>query len=222
MSRRLSRWFWGYGLLAWLTCACGQCGADSSIPPEGLVDARPRSARVLWTADPSQWSSQVPAGSRLRVYQVELTNGQIERRVLFQASRQPAQYLGALTHQLGQAPVETMLIEIGADRFIVGRVDETISGQLAFVDMERVEPHRPDWMKATKSSTVKSRVFILPIFADQTEQWNQLARVAIKTRESLAQGVKNPALGGSAWEVVFEPPLDISTFWVSASLNVNP
>ncbi|MBI4630625.1 MAG: hypothetical protein HY740_02710 [Chloroflexi bacterium] len=195
--------------------------SSAIIPPEGLVGADAKSARMVTTRALSQWAN-VDDGTLLRIFEVKLPDGRLERRAFIQTTDVPSSpdvYLGPLTHQLGDTPAQTILFEVGGSRFIFGCVDDTVRGTLAFFNAQRVEPNKAKWMRATKIGEIEeARCFIFPIFASEIKEWTAVSEVRITTRESLSTEAASLTLTGSQWEKTFDPPIDISSLFIHITL----
>lgn len=197
------------GLLAlvWFVSLTG-CLFQPSIPAAALGGADPSSVEIIWSAPLSRLKGT------LTVFAVTLSDGRREYRVFARLEGKDV-YLGRLQTQLMDAPLRTLFFQIGKDRFVIGRVDDTVPGTLAFVDLQRYTQDRANWVEATRQSTVKDRVFFMYLTDGQSDPWDTVEYAAVQSRESLALVTQGMGAKRNAWEASFAPPIDISALYVN-------
>lgn len=177
------------------------------IPEEAQKDIQSSSIRILQGGNLTRWDKELPSGNTFVVFSAQTIENKSVVRFVYKDDTVVRFY--TLEDQLdAENHIKTAFVKRGNGAYIIGYVDPTIQGELTFANIERYESNKADWMKGLKSSTIKNRVFIIPIFKEEKEAWNSIVRVAIKTKESLNESVKNPQATGSIWEKKFDPPLD--------------
>lgn len=197
-------------LVAWLGALFGGCSSNK-IPATVLVDTQPGSEKRLEVINLAADNKQSAMVGKLAIIEVKRLDGNTETRAYLESDSQhnDATYIGALRQQFPEAPFQSIAFTVGNAFFIVGRIDESFVGTLDSIDFERVEPDRTRWMEAVKSVLIRERLFALPIQADEQAQWQTIARIAIKTKESLNAGWNRTAANGSAWEQSYQPPVAV-------------
>ena len=124
------------------------------------------------------------------------------------------QYVGALSDQLQLPGVNTIFINLGQERCIIGWVSPNTQGNLLYFLVDRLEPDRSKWMDAELESTITKNVFIIPIRSgDNPASWDFIARAGVQTKESLQRSYDGK---GDSYQLdqVFSPPLDVSSFYI--------
>ncbi len=185
------------------------CLFQPSIPVTALKDADPSSATITWSA------ALARSGGTLTVFAVTLSNGERAYRAFIRLEGKEV-YLGQFQSQLADAPLHTLFFQVGKDRFVIGRVADTVSGTLAFVDIQRYTQDRTNWVEAMRQSTVKDRIFFMHLTDGQGDPWDSVAYIAIQSRESLALVTQGMGAKRNEWEATFDPPIDISALYVIA------
>ena len=196
-------------LVAWLGTLFSGC--SSKIPAVALSDIQPGSEKQLEVINLAADGKQSAIVGKLALIEVKRLDGNTEYRAYLESGHQNSEalYMGALSQQFPDAPFQSIAFIVGGAFFIVGRINDSFTGTLDSIDFERVEPDRTRWMEAVKSILIRKRLFALPIGADEQAQWQTIARIAIKTKESLAAGWNRTAANGSAWEQSYQPPIPV-------------
>ena len=206
--------FVGLGTIA-LILALISCGLTTrpEIPPEALSGIEEGSAQRMGHLNLSDWTDDVPEETYLSLFTGKTADGSEQIRAFVTAGEQQV-YLGPLTAQLGSPVVQTLFFTTGGDRFVIGYVSPDVEGHLLYFRMDRPEPDNSQWMQAVKESKIKGRVFLVPIFQDEADQWNSLAFAGVQTKESLNRGLKTDE-SYYEWEQTFEPPRNIENLFVT-------
>ncbi|MBS1248922.1 MAG: hypothetical protein MAG431_00492 [Chloroflexi bacterium] len=166
------------------------------------------SVRILWQEDLSKWIALLPEGSVLTLFEsakAEARNAEI--RVILTINQQQ-QSLGRLEYYFPDAPLRTILLEKYNTRFIIGRVEDSIDGNLVSISMQPEEGFDPS-EKAIKTSVIKDRVFIIVIPWEEYKLWKSVAWIGIKTVEASISSRGPDASDGYAWESRFYLPVDL-------------
>lgn len=180
-----------------------------AIPNDVLGDADPDGSRVIWSADLSQWDAGQGQPGTLRVARVRLPGGLVAHRAYIVDGRRSG-LVGTFARPFPDAPLTALLFSTGSRRLLIGHIDEAFPGTLDSLDLRREEPNRARWMAATKISTIKERVFLLPFKPEEYEPWSRVAALALKTRESLADNWRGKAPSAKAWAIEYDPSIDLT------------
>ena len=200
-----------------------------SVPAEALAGARAETARVTWTLTLSYWTLDVPKGTTLKVLSVQMPVGTVERRAIVVHDKVQV-YLGPLRQQFPGAPIHSVMFTTGADRFILGRVDDSINGEPEAFSIYRVTGvRRLDEIGDAKTSLInnatipftsipadRDNVFFIPIYGAESNSdlWNLTVKIFVATDKY------QPAVGTTwAYQRRFDPPLDISQWFISVKLQ---
>lgn len=165
--------------------------------------------KTLGTLDIGQWLPKSSAYRGLTLFEGSNASGGSEIHARLDAKKGEAVQLGPLSQQFPDAPIQTLMFEVENQRFIVGVVDASVAGDLTTIEFERVEPNSADWMKALKVSNINERTFVIPIAESEFEQWSQLYRIAVNSRESRQRGVASGPDASHEWQQAYAPPLEI-------------
>lgn len=126
--------------------------------------------------------------------------------------------IGTFQQHFPELPGQTLLVHLqGSDYIILGTIDETITGELSTIDFEPAGATNINWLeslKVTRPSRSDPPIFAVIIRADEIDQWQGVQRIAIKTRESLQQGVDDVNSSGAAWEKKYSPAVAISSLFI--------
>jgi hypothetical protein len=126
--------------------------------------------------------------------------------------------IGTLQRHFPDLPGQAVLFHLqGSNYIILGTLDQTITGTLSTIEFEPAGADRIHWLeslKVTRPSRTTPPVFAIIIYADEIDKWQGVQRIAIKTRESLQQGVDGTSSTGSAWTKTYDPPIDISSLFI--------
>ncbi len=221
-NKTLRVFFPGLVLLMFNIFACSffQNLGQPAIPQSALEGVKPASTRILGHFRLADWAEGVSTSQYITIFQAyQLQNDAAEIRV-FLNDNGASQYIGMLTDQLQIPGVKTAFIDFGSQRCIIGWVSPDLAGNLLFFHIERVpkDPTRR-MQEAVLESTIEKNVFIVPIRADASpELWNSIALAAVKTKESLQRGFDQK---GSYYQIEksYDPPLDVSGFYLHILLN---
>lgn len=168
--------------------------------------------RIIWQEDLASWSSRLPDKSILTLFEAQtLETKSIETRVAFGSGEQQ-HYLGVLTPQLNEAPVQTIFLEIEDTRYIVGIVNASVDGNLTFLSMRNSEGTNKA-SENEKTSAINNRVFFIPIFANELPQWENISWIGITTKETSNKAIEAGTLNFYEWEATFASPINLSPFW---------
>jgi hypothetical protein len=179
-----------------------------AIPNEVLGDADPKGSRVIWSADLAQWDAGQGQPGTLRVARVSLPGGGVSHRAYIVEGRRPG-LIGTLARIFPNAPLTALVFSTGSRRILIGHIDDAVPGTLDSLEVRREEPNRARWMAATKISTIKERVFLLPFKPEEYAAWSRVSALALKTRESLAENWRGKAPSAKAWAIEYDPPMDL-------------
>ncbi len=212
-------------MFAWLWSLLSGC--QQAIPVDYLSNSVAGSEHLIGAQKIGRWSSSLPADATLNYFQVRTTSGNDEIRTFLRTGPEETSsvYVGQLTHIFPDAPVQVVLFDVNGERYIAGRIDESISGMLETIAFERQEFDTSRWMEATKISDIRERLFLIPITAEEARQWQSIQRITISTRESLKamheeisvakSEQRLPEHDGSAWSQLYDPAVDISTRFIN-------
>lgn len=200
-----------------LLCVSGVLSAcQPAIPTEALAGAKAGSAKRIASYPIYNGSYILPQNSRLYWVKVELEDGTPEYRIYLSIDALDY-YLGALSHQFPDAPFVSMLFSIGQERYMIGRIDDSLAGKLDSIGFEHPTDDPSHWMQATKVSLLhQDRIFLIPITETEAPEWDSLVKIYIHTRESLKQTVNQPLIEPSiyAWSIEFAQPYAIGDFYL--------
>jgi hypothetical protein len=188
------------------------------IPASAQGGLEPGTARILGNLRLVDWAEGVSSTVFLTIFEGRLAGSGVTEMRVFLSDGQTAQYVGALSDQLQLPGVQTLFIDFGSQRCVVGWVSPATPGKLLYFHIERPEADTTRWMEGVRESTLEKNLFIVPIRAsDQPERWNLIAMAAVQTRESLQRGFDAQ---GSYYEVekTYSPPLDVSSFYIPVSI----
>lgn len=202
-------------------------GCQRPIPLQFQHDSVQNSARFVNAQVIGQWSQKLPRDTTLNFFQVHTLEGNEQYRAFLRTGPKDTDvaYVGELAAIFPDAPVLALLIDIGGERYIAGRIEDLVSGHLETIAFVRLENDRARLNEATKISTIKERMFLIPIAAAETEEWHAIQRIAISTRESL-QAMHNDIgtakaehrlsiLDGTAWSRHYDPAVSISERFIN-------
>jgi len=197
-----------------------------SVPAEALAGARAETARVTWTLTLSYWTLDVPKGTTLKVFSVQLLDGTVERRAIVVHDKVQV-YLGPLRQQFPYAPIRSVMFTTGADRFILGRVDDSIGGNPEFFSIDRITGVRRfddigegkavfinnGTIPFTSIPANRDNVLFIPIYGAESDSdlWNLIVEISVDTDRSVGTT--------SAFRRRYDPPLDISQSFISVKLQ---
>lgn len=179
------------------------------VPPEARVGADPRAVLALGALSLSDGSPRLPRDLNLNLARVVTTAGVTEVRAWLSQPGRDVRYVGALAPLLPGAPFDLLYFELAAERYYVGRVHDSLPGNLDSVALQRVEADPRQWMAATRVGTTRDRIFVIPIPAEQAASWSVLAEARVATRESLRANAQRSAASGWAWSNAYDPPIDL-------------
>lgn len=212
-------------MFAWVWSLISGC--QQAIPADYLSNSVPGSERFINAQEIGRWSHSLPTNATLNYFQVRTTAGDDEFRVFLRTGSEEtsSEYVGQLAPIFPDAPIQVVLLDINGERYIAGRIDETVSGTLETIAFERQESDSSRWMEATKVSDIHERLFLIPITAEEARQWQAIQRITISTRESLKamhdeigaakSEQRLPEHDGSAWSKIYDPAIDISTRFIN-------
>lgn len=194
-------------------------------PDEALVGMRFRSARHI----DSYPFTVVPGGppwASVQVFEGTLHDGSRQLRAYVTFDDRPPQYLGPLTRQLDDAPMQTILVRAGNDRVIMGRVDESVSWPYdpnILLVSSKINPLSKR-LDILQGQTLKHS-FSIGIHADETERWSTITKMYIWSAGSINRSAERDRNRDdshdsfdkdldSDWVRQFNPPLDIEHLFI--------
>ncbi len=176
-----------------LLIACG----SAAIPQAALENVEARAFRKLRTEDVSAYVDGFSGRVELVIGEARLKGGALERRAYLTFQGYPPVYLGPLTPQLADVPLETLFVDVGGDRFVIAWVDESILGTPTSVVLGRpVLQPVDDSMNTLRVGAAVNRVAILPIAAAEALLWPEVSEARVQTRSE-----------GFVWQRQFDPPV---------------
>ena len=159
---------------------------------------------ILWQEDLSRWIALLPEGSVLTLFgNVKDGSREPQIKAILNVNQQQLP-LGSLEAKFYNSPLQVLLLDIYNTYFIVGRVDDSVEGNLVSVSMRREEGYG-ETDKSVKTSVIKNRIFFIPISVDEREQWDSITWIGIKTVESSMDNLKS----GYIWESEFYLPIQL-------------
>jgi hypothetical protein len=194
-------------LCAWFLTGCAAISAEIRQVVENSQD-RMAQEQSIYTVRLARWTDDVPDGTLLQLdvahdYQVTLVgNGKTE-------------LLGKLQQQLPDAPVRTILLDTGADRFIVGWIDETVEGDLITVGLGRGQTAKLWQIGAS------SRMFFIPILESEQQKWEQLSYIYASSRESIRRGLAGGEFN-PAFLIEYAPPFNLEPLFQHVNVDWTP
>jgi hypothetical protein len=174
------------------------------IPQVALQGVDAHSTHVLWAQDLSKPLHDVPEETVLGIFEAARPDGRCERRVFLNRRGQPAVYLGPLTRQLDDAPVDTLFVQVGSLPLILGYIHPDVfsaGGNVILRTESGVEENGAAGGGALRRM-VGYHGFILAVF-ERKEDWNTIS--GLKLRGSA---------GSFTWKGTFEPPIDTRPLWI--------
>lgn len=178
------------------------------VPQVALDGVEARAFRKLRSEDIGSYVTGYDQPLTLVVGDAKLTSGALERRAYITPTDAAPIYLGALSRQWADAPLETLCFDLQGDRFIVIWVDETVAGAPTTVTLGRpVQQAVDDSMNTLRVAAAANRVAIVPIAALEAPLWQEINDLRVQTRQ-----------GNFAWQARFDPPLAINSCFTSVTL----
>lgn len=183
-----------------------------TIPNEVMVGGEQETSRrieIFWLAPYTEVS--IPQRSAVDIVRLKRTDGQWEKRAYidFNNGRNRRQvYLGPLTYQLPDTPIQTIMFELGGTRFIIGCVDEQIKGTLQFIDFSNFNNDQIH-IDSINAAIGPPRCFYITHGEWKMTIWKSIGRIDISTRESLDK-LRREKQGGIEWEKKYDPPIEIA------------
>ncbi len=195
-------------------------------PPDvALVGVRYRSA---WYIDSYSFEPGpgVPADAALNVFEATLHDGTQQQRAYVTFKDRPPQYLGPLTRQLGDAPLQTIFVRAGNDRVIMGWIDKSVSGHydpnISFV-ASKINP-RSNRLDRLPGQGLKQS-FRVAIHEDEAERWRTLTKIYIWSEASIERSTPQERPNSNSyrsfdedvdsdWVRHYNPPFDIEHLYI--------
>ena len=207
------RYVGGWVLAALLGLGLAAC-STVSLPPAALVGLKPDTAKVIWSSGLFTANAVAPKGSSVAVFEGTALDGSTEHRAVLQRPSQPTEYLGVLTKQFPGAPLETLLVKVGGDGFVVGWVEPSVVGTLSSVWVIPDESNKAEYMAGAKAGVTNHRVWMFPVYERETAKWKWIAEISVNTRESLQRGATNFNTNGWEWQKEYQPPVSTADLWL--------
>lgn len=178
------------------------------VPQVALDGVEARAFRKLRSEDLNPYVTGYDRPLMLVVGDARLTNDGLERRAYITPTDAAPIYLGALSRQWANVPLEMLCLDLEGDRFIVIWVDEMVAGTPTTVTFGRpMQQSIDDSMNTLRVAAVANRVAIVPIAAVEAALWQEINDIRVQTRQE-----------HFAWQARFEPPLAINNCFTSITL----
>lgn len=130
--------------------------------------------------------ANAPTESYLEVLKVQLLDGSYEHRAWVHFADGSNQYFGALQPQFGDFPVETLMLQIGNSRMIVGVFDEVQDPYATHVALFRSDIGATADSPTSKYVKLRGDEFFIPIQPDEVDEWSSIKRIGIPSTNGKA------------------------------------
>jgi hypothetical protein len=177
-------------------------------PAEVMLGVKPGTEDSLILVDLPKQFPNAPTGSYVEVLKVQLLDGSYEHRVWAEFDDDSYQYFGVLQPQFGDFPVETLMLQIGDSRMIVGIFDEEDERYATHVAVYRSDTGATAHSPTAKYAELRGDEFFIPIQPDEVDEWSSIKRIGIPSTNGLG-GLMKLEDRPTYTEKEFDPPFAI-------------
>lgn len=188
------------GLFALSSCALGR-----SLPPPLLENVKSRAVRTLRTDFLEPQFTGASKRVALEVVEVTLTDRSKERRAFLSFGDGQHHYLGAMQQLRPDEPLEYLMFEIQATRFVIVWVDPAAAREPTFVTLERPEQlTTDDSLNVLRSGEVANRVALIYLPQSEANLWTTLTEARVSAKDQPLD---------YTWTGEYEPPITIDPYF---------
>ncbi|MFN8467712.1 MAG: hypothetical protein U0X20_19285 [Caldilineaceae bacterium] len=191
------------------------CGAARTVQQvvEDVEDAF-TGTRGAYTVRLDRWLESIPPASQLRVARDEDDS-------VYLVTEHGEQLLGKLTYQMPDTPIKTMFLDIGTDKLVLGRVDDTLPGRVDSVTIDDYSPPEAEFPMKLPAKTIvvdaNGYYFFFPIYENEWPAWQRLGYLYISTHESLQRALEGETK--LPFKKVYAPYFDIADYLVPIAIR---